>query len=358
MVNKMVKKVAGEWLLVLSAMGLAVTSLYLKRFPTYTPNDFKVIYTLFVFLIILNGLERSGFLSCVASRFKRGRHLPQKLILLTALLSVFVTNDVALLTVVPFTLTLNVDGTEMLVILETLTANGVSALTPFGNPQNIFIYYYYHLHPWEFVRTIAPFTVASFIFVLSISYRRAKMAIADDSDEVVRCDNKKTCVYLISFPLFVLSILRLLPLEIGVFVIAYAILFDRRSLGIDYPLLATFLTFFGFTDNLMRIFKFSLENPVQVFLYSAVGSQIMSNVPSALFFADFTSNWKALLWGVSVGGFGNLIGSLASLISYRFYRAKFPNSRSFLIRFHLYGYLAFFLGCAMYFLATGNMFGG
>ncbi len=104
---------------------------------------------------------------------------------------------------------------------------------------------------------------------------------------------------------------------------------------------------------LMRILRFGLDSGAKVFLYSSPGSQIISNLPSTLFFADFTNNWRALLWGVSVGGFGNLIGSLASLITYRLYKPHRQEQKKFLVRFHLFGYVAFILGCGLFFLLFG-----
>jgi len=103
----------------------------------------------------------------------------------------------------------------------------------------------------------------------------------------------------------------------------------------------------------MHMLRFSLDSGGEVFLYSALGSQIISNFPSTLFFADFTNNWRALLWGVSVGGFGNLIGSLASLITYRLYKSHRQEQKKFLVKFHLYGYVAFILGCGLFFLLFG-----
>ncbi|AHF80218.1 Hypothetical protein containing citrate transporter-like domain [Thermococcus paralvinellae] len=349
--NPIARKFMEEWLLTLTLVGLVITSLYLERFPSYSKNDFKVIFTLFVFLVIIRGLERSGFLYSIASKVEKGRHLSLKLIFLTALLSMFMTNDVALLTIVPLTLALNVENKGILVILETITANGASSLTPFGNPQNIFIYYHYHVHPWEFIRTIAPFTFASLIFVLFIAYTKAK--IRGYGREIANFD-KKAYHYLFFFVLFILAVLRVLPLEVGILPVIYSLLFDMRALFIDYFLLATFLAFFGFTDNLMHILSFNLQNSTQVFLYSSLASQVISNVPSALLFADFTSDWRALLWGVSVGGYGTLISSLANLISYRLYRAYCNDSKSYLLRFHFYNFLAFLMGILVYFIFVMN----
>ncbi len=346
--NKFAKRVIREWLLLLTILGWSITSLSLWRFPHYSATDFKVIYTLFVFLVTIKGLESSGMLSGIAARLDRGRHLTPKLVIITGLLSMFITNDVALLTMVPLTLALDMDAKT--IILETLVANGASALTPFGNPQNIFIYYHYHLHPLAFMKTIAPFALISFLLILLASFWREGRAPSQPLQKVKNpYPGKKGSLYLAFFLAFILAVLKLLPLSVGIIPLFYALFFDRECLHIDYLLLVTFLGFFGFTDNLMHILHFNLTSTTQVFVYSSLGSQIMSNAPSTLFFADFTNNWHALLWGVSVGGFGNLMGSLASLISYRFYKAHTTNQRDFLAKFHLYGYLAFFAGWVLYF---------
>ena len=347
--SRIVRKLIEEWLLVVSTTGLLATSVWLRRAPAYSVHDFEVVFTLLVFLVIARGLELSGFLPNLARRFGAGRALGLKLVGLTAVLSMFVTNDVALLTVVPLTLAMNVRKKGTLVILETLTANGASALTPFGNPQNIFIYYHYHLHPVEFVRVIVPFGVVSLALVLALTQLRVRSVSLEDDGTHDPVD-RHAIAYLVSFPLFLAGVLHVLPLSVGFLPLAYASLADRRSLKIDVILLATFLAFFGFTDNLMQMLEFNLQDPTKVFLASAVASQFISNVPSALLFGDFTQNWQALLWGVSVGGFGSLIGSLASLISYRFYKAHVANTRSFLLEFHLLSYILFATGLAAFFV--------
>lgn len=344
----LIRKLSEEWLLITVIIGLILTSIYLKRFPSYSLNDFRIIYILFVFLIIVKGMEKNGFTDYIASIFM-GKYLPYKLIILTAILSMFLTNDVALITVVPITLSMNIENKAFLIIIETITANGLSALTPFGNPQNILIYYFFHLHPVTFIYAIAPLTIVSLIFVFILASLYKSKAILHVEREKF---NKRTYVYIASFILFVSAILRILPLEIGIIPIIFVIVFDRKSLSIDYFLLFIFIAFFGFTDNLSHILKFVFKNSMEVFLYSCLTSQLMSNVPATLFFIDFTNNWKALLWGVSVGGFGNVVGSLASLISYRFYKASFSDYKSYLIKFHIISYLAFFIGVLTFFVCN------
>ncbi len=339
--GKFVERALKEWLFWGSAFALGITSLISERLPHYDLKDFKILYILLVFLVSVKGLERGGFFTGVSSVISHSKFLPQKLLILTAVLSMLVTNDVALFIMVPLTLAIDIREVETLVILETLVANGASSLTPFGNPQNIFIYFHYNLHPMEFMMAIAPVSLFSTALALALSFR-----VSSNSPVSIglKRPHGKTLIYLFFFTLFVLSTLRVLPLWIGAVPLAYAAVFDRKSLIVDYFLIGTFFLFFGITDNLMNIMKITLINAREVFLYSALSSQVMSNVPSALFFADFTGDWRALLCGVNVGGFGSIVSSLANLISYKFYRSRYPNAKGFLLRFFMYGLLFLTLG--------------
>ncbi len=344
----LLNQVIKEWLLVASAVALVSTSLYLHRLPVYDRGDLEILYILFTFLVIIKGLERNRFFALASARIEDGGRLPLKLVAVTAILSMFVTNDVALLIIVPLTLNLRVARKDILVILEVLAANAGSALTPFGNPQNLFIYWFYRLRPVEFVAAIAPFTLFFMIVLLGIAAFMQTEATEGAGQRAETC--RGTWVYLAFLALFILAILKIVPLYTGLFCLGYILLFDRACLRVDYILLATFFCFFGFTDNLVHLLAMPFRGPQGVFVFTALISQLISNVPSALLVSDFTTHWKALLWGVSVGGFGNLIGSLASLIAYRFYLAENGGSNSFLIKFHLMGYLFFCLGLALYFL--------
>ena len=345
------RRIIEEKLLIFVFLGAFFTSIWLRRFPKYSLSDLKVIYSLFVFLLILKGLERSNFFYYIAERLKAaGPFLGIKLIFLTALLAIFVTNDVALLIVVPLTLVLEIKDRAILVILETITANAASAFTPFGNPQNMFIYYHYHLSAFIFLKVISPFVLFSLSLVLIVGLVKARgKFLSLERNNNVKLNKINCFVYLSLSVLFILAILKIFPLTIGLAALVYVLFLDRRSFAIDYFLLATFFVFFGFTDNLIQIFNFKLSNSQFVFSTSILLSQLISNVPATLFLADFTSNWQALLWGVSVGGFGSVVGSLASLISYKFYKSKFPQAK-FLLRFHLYNFAFLFLGIVFYFL--------
>ena len=338
-----------QWLLIVSIAGVIGTSLYLHRVPSLVQEDLQIIFILAVLFIAVKGLERSGLLAWLSQKIERGTFLPAKLVCVTFFLSMLVTNDVALLVMVPLTLALNTDRKDILVILEALAANAGSALTPFGNPQNLFIYWYYHLGPREFITTIAPFSLL-FLVLLALAAFTVRLRNNQMPHYPSVQPRRTAWIYLLLLVIVILTVLRVLPVKIGCIVVAYALLFDRKSLAIDYSLLFTLICFFIISENMKGILALRLQHSTHIFLSSALASQVISNVPSALLFAKFTPHWPALLWGTNVGGFGSLIGSLANVIAYRLYLAHDETSRylSFTLKFLLLGYIAFAIGIFTY----------
>jgi len=339
-----------EWLLLVSVSGVIVTSVYLSRIPGYSIQDVEIIFILAVLFIAVEGLERSGLIARLSQGIEKGRFLPLKLVCATFFLSMIVTNDVALVVVVPLTLTINTDRKDVLVILEALAANAGSALTPFGNPQNLFIYWFYDVRPDEFVSVIAPlsmFLLALFVLV-SVFIRTSSDMKSEFEAKKIR---KTAFVYGILLLLVILTVLRVLPVQAGMIVIAYAVIFDRDSLRMDYVLLLTLIGFFGLAENMKSILASNLEHSGHIFIFSALSSQIVSNVPATILFAKFTTQWKALLWGANVGGFGSIVGSLSNLIAYRLYitHESTNNSVAFVTKFVVSGYICFILGIMLYF---------
>ena len=348
MLNFYMRKFLKEWLLISSIIATLSTSLYLKRFPSYSHSDFEVLFILFLLFIIIKGLENSRFFLMIGKIIEQGSFIPLKLVCITAVLSMFVTNDVSLLIIVPLTLTLNITNKGFIVILEALAANAGSAMTPFGNPQNIFIYWFYHIHFLDFLKTIFPFTLVSLSIILPFSLI-VKVKKTEKRAEQDESFNKNILLHMIFLFIMIMIIFHFLPLWFGFFPLLFYILFQRKNFNIDYILIATFFFFFGFTDNLKLIIDLKINNPHQVFLFSALLSQFISNVPSALLFSDFTNNWKALLWGVNVGGYGNLVGSLANLIAYRIY-ITYNKEKFYGIKMTVAGYLLFVISSFIYFL--------
>jgi len=338
-----------EWLLLGSALGLGASSVYLRRFPTYSAAEWEVLFLLWTLFVAVRSLEANGIILRLSQSFERGRLIPLKLVAATFVLSMVVTNDVALIVVVPLTLSLNTDRKDTLVILEAFAANAGSALTPVGNPQNLYIYWFYGLGARDFVTAIAPFSLCflAVLLVAALLVRPANAAGAAVQPPVIR-----PAAYA-GGPLLaiaVLTILRLLPLASATLVSIYASLFDRKALRVDYGLLGAFFCFFGLSENLRSILGTELEHAGHTFLLSALASQVMSNVPAALLFAKFTSHWKALLWGVNVGGFGSLVASFANLISYKLYinHERRANMASFTLRFVGFGFAMLLAGMGLY----------
>ena len=339
-----------EWLLIASGVALALTSFYTKRFPVYSINEMQVLFILFVLFVAVNGLQKTGFILQIAQNIEKGKAIPLKLVLITFFLSMVVTNDIALIIIVPLTLSLNINRKDILVILETLTANAGSAFTPIGNPQNLFLYWFYSVPPYTFIKTIAPFSLV--FFGLLIGSSLFIKVQNDPQKRPVQRINKKAYTYGVLLIIVLLTVFHILPVLTGVVVILFALIFDRKALCVDYALLLSFLFFFGTADNLKAILISKINHSGHIFLLSALASQIMSNVPATLLFAKFTSNWQALLWGTNTGGFGSLFGSLANLIAYKIYLTHEDrnNIATFTTRFLIINYAAFFVSIGLYFL--------
>jgi len=329
-----------EWFLLLALLGFAVSLFITRRAPHFEESDFRVVFVLFVFLLVAAGLEKTNFLRFLAERIERGRFVELKMVLTTFFLAAVITNDVALITVVPLTLKLRGVDKAKLVALETLAANGGSMLTPVGNPQNIFIYHHYGVNLPDFFETVLPYGVL-FLFLL-ILFTPKRGGPVQTPVQTKRVDWRNAAAFLIFFFLFIPAALRLLPLWVGLAPVLYALFFFRRALaGVDYFLLLTFLVFFAFTDEVSSLINIHLKGDIEVFVSSALLSQLISNVPAALLLADFTELWKPLLIGVNVGGFGTPVASLANLIAYKLYTAGEKESRRF-FKLLLAGGLFFF----------------
>ncbi len=348
--NNLFDFIIREWLVFFSAVALLITSLFTKELPTYSIDEFEVLFILYMLFIAVKGLQLSGAIGKISRKISVGRFTALKLTALTFFLSMIITNDIALLVIVPLTLMADVERKDILIILEALAANAGSALTPIGNPQNLFIYWSYGINPIDFISTIFPFSAFFFLSLAATALfvfdnrRRAKKSERFSVD-------KFAYVYSFSLLLVFLTVLHILPVAFASLVFVFAFFFDRRSLKVDYALLLTFFFFFGLAENLKLVLAAEVARSEHIFLFSALVSQIISNVPAALLFAKFTDNWQALLWGVNAGGFGSLFGSLANLIAYKLYvtQVEAKKATAFTVKFLLFGYIAFALSVAFYF---------
>jgi Na+/H+ antiporter NhaD/arsenite permease-like protein len=343
-----------EWLFLLSFIGFIITSYSLSSLPKYTQQDLTPIIFLFALFVVVKGMERSGFLSKIASFLEKTKFLPQKLLLLSFILSGIITIDVALVALLPIVLSLNLNIKERdkLVILVAFAAHIGAALTPFGTPQNLFIYSYYNVNPLTFIQTIAPFSFIMLAIFFVFSFLIKHVPKISSQTKVQNVNTPMASIFLLLFTAIVLVILHILPMKILFIVLLFLFFFDLKSFKIDYFLLFTFVLFIGLTTNIKILYAGNIEHPTHIFLLSSFLSQFISNVPTTLLLNKFTTQWEALLWGTNVGGFGSIVAALANLITYKIYLAHSngKNIKHFLFKLIVYGYITFFTGYAIYFL--------
>lgn len=297
--------------------------------------DLRVLCLLFCLMAVVLGMQDCGLFGLLAQKLLRGqkglRLLLLVLVLLVFFTSMVVTNDVALITFVPFTLmVLEAAGAQQLmikaVVLQTVAANLGSMATPVGNPQNLFLYSSYQLSGAEFFGVMLPLTLVSLIgvSVAALLTKNSRISISFPQPAVISHPGRLG-IYLTLFLLCLLSVFRVLPYWVLTPIVLVCFLFVRPKLllRVDYSLLLTFCCFFIFSGNLGRIpavhHFLSLVLEQSTLLSSALASQVISNVPAAVLLSGFTSDWRGLLAGVNIGGLGTPIASLASLISLKFY---------------------------------------
>lgn len=300
--------------------------------------DFKTLTCLFCVLAVVCALKDINFFYILAEKivehFKNVRLCVIALVYITFIGSMLIANDMALLTFLPLGyLVLSTTGKEKYMaftfILQNIAANLGGMLTPFGNPQNLYLYTKFSIPNLEFVSIMAlPFIISIVIITACCFLIRPEPLKVDE--QIPRLDWKKTSFYLILFAFSIAIVFRGIPYWSGLIIIPLALWFtDRNALkAVDYPLLLTFVFFFIFSGNMARIDAVSsimsmlLEK--NALLFSVLSCQFISNVPSAILLSQFTSDYADLLVGVNIGGVGTLIASLASLITLREYASHNP----------------------------------
>ncbi len=328
--------------------------------------DLKTLTCLFSTLAVVGALRNIRFFTALARRIVRMagnlRTAVFALVSITFLGSMLIANDMALLTFLPlgyFVLDSTGQRKHMALtfILQNIAANLGGMLTPFGNPQNLYLYSYYHIPTGEFLLTmLPPFLLSIALIYLAVFLFFGKEPLSVGGEDIA-LPPARTAIYLLLFVYSILIVFRTLPYQTALILIPAALLFlDRRALlQVDYALLFTFCAFFIFSGNMSRIeavrtvFSFLLEK--STLLFSVLSCQIISNVPSAILLSRFTDNYRALLLGVNIGGTGTLIASLASLITFRTYVKENPGQGGTYLRlFTLVNAIFLALLCAFCFL--------
>lgn len=304
--------------------------------------DTHVLILLFCLMAVVSGMQKYGVFDLLAQKMLTGRHALRTLVLILTLLPFFtsmaITNDVALITFVPFAiLVLGLVGQSALlipvIVLQTVAANLGSMVTPVGNPQNLFLYASYNLSAGSFFGLVAPYALVSLIGVAALALCRKSCTLQVEFSEQKRITSpKRVILFALLFVLCLLTVFHVLSDWLLLLILCLALaIFDRDLFRrADYGLLLTFVCFFIFAGNIGALDSIHtwLQNVVgrSPLLASLAASQIISNVPAAVLLRGFTENWQALLLGVNIGGLGTPIASLASLISFRFY-AHTPDAK-------------------------------
>ena len=347
-------------------LAAAVTSCLVQPDKNYIGYfDFKTLTCLFCVLAVVCALKNIRFFYILARKIVEVcgniRSCVLMLVYITFIGSMLIANDMALLTFLPLgyyvlSATKQEKYMEVTFILQNIAANLGGMLTPFGNPQNLYLYSFFKIDNLEFMGIMAPCFVVAIILITVcclVSVKPEKVLL---QKQRVNLPPTKTVIYLILFIYSILIVFRSIPYWTGLIVIPLFLIFmDRDALkAVDYPLLLTFVFFFIFAGNMARIevvrtaFSFLLSK--STLLFSVLSCQVISNVPSAVLLSQFTNNYADLLVGVNIGGAGTLIASLASLITFREYAKHNPTKfKHYILTFSLFnfGFLALLTAFAL-----------
>ncbi|MBQ8343158.1 MAG: citrate transporter [Clostridia bacterium] len=328
--------------------------------------DWKTLTCLFCVLAVVCALKNIRFFFFLAQKivraFKNARACVLALAYVTFIGSMLIANDMALLTFLPLGyFVLSSTGKKKYMaftfIIQNIAANLGGMLTPFGNPQNLYLYTKFAIPTGEFMLImLVPFLISVALITLCcmIFVKKEEMTI---EEEKITLPLGRTIIYGVLFALSIVIVFRVIPFWTGLIVIPIALLFlDRKALGkVDYGLLLTFMAFFIFSGNMARIPAiqrvFGNLMGKNALLVSTLSCQIISNVPSAILLSQFTGNYEALLLGVNIGGCGTLISSLASLITFKEYTAhNHGGAKKYILLFSAFNFafLGILLGaCAL-----------
>lgn len=356
-----------EIVLCISAVAAIITMFFVPPSINYISYlDFRVLGLLFCLMAVVGGFQRTGVFLLISEKLlksvKTTRSLCFILIMLCFFTSMLITNDVALITFVPFAImTLSMVGKGdyiiLTIVLQTIAANLGSMLTPIGNPQNLYLYSNFELSISEFLQITFPYATVSFLLLcitIFLTKNEPLHVKLPSYKELLPKKSYSVVIYSILFLISIASVLRLIDYRITFLIVLLTILLlDIHILKrIDYSLLLTFVCFFLFVGNIGSItiikdFLADLLAGKELFV-SILTSQIISNVPSAVLLSAFTYDYKVLILGTDIGGLGTLVASLASLISYKFYcKIEHAQQSKYLQVFTLYN-LLFLAGLCLF----------
>ena len=316
----------------ISGIACLITMLFVPIGPEYWGYlNWNTLGCIFCILAVVAAAKRAGLFDVLArgivGRFSTARTTVLALVGITLVGSMFVTNDMALIMFLPLSaMVLFRAGEARLIplcfVMQSVAANLGGMIMPFGSPHNLFLFSHYGISMGDFVKTmLPPFALSVILIAFVCLFFVHGHTIQVKTGNPPEVNRKLGFVYAALFALVLLGVFRVVPIAVPVLVVAVVLLaLDRGALrDVDYGLLLTFVFFFVFSGNMARIpaveeFFVGLLSQ-NAMLCAALASQVLSNVPIAVLFSQFTTDWAGLLVGVNVGGVGTIIASLASVIA-------------------------------------------
>lgn len=357
--KKIDKFVKNEAILCIAGLLAVISALIVPPTEKYIDYiDFRVLGLLLCLMLVVSGFQSMGFFESIIEKLLDHISTTRKLVFVLVLMcfftSMLITNDVALITFVPFAImVLHKIRKEKLmiivIVMQTVAANLGSMFTPLGNPQNLYLYSVSHMGILEFLKLMFPITLLSFGLIIGVLF-----FITDEEIEgnwkigKIRVSKVQELVFGLLFVVCLLTVLHIIAytITLAIVIITVFVFNKKLLLRADYMLLLTFVAFFVFVGNMKNIpcVESMLANIVSgnEIIVSVAASQVISNVPAAILLSGFTSDYSGLILGSNIGGLGTLIASMASLISYKFY-CRTENARKG-------RYLAIFTGINVIFL--------
>lgn len=348
--NKILEFIKSEAVFCISALLAVISCFFVAPSPEYIGYmDFRTLALLLALMTVMAGFSKCGVFEYLArallGRAKTLRGVCASLVLLCFFTSMLITNDVALITFVPFAIAAlreadRRDKIMSVVILQTVAANLGSMLTPIGNPQNLYLYSLSGMTAAQLVKTMLPYTALSFALLFIFIIPVKKSAVKCAATNVPPPDKKSAAAYTVLLSVCMLTVAGGLHYGVSLAaVLLFALLFDRSALkAVDYSLIATFVCFFVFIGNIKNIGALHslLERVISgnEFPAAVISSQIISNVPAAALLSGFTSEYADIMKGANIGGLGTIIASMASLISYKYFANLIPEQKGrYILRF-------------------------
>ncbi|MBE5926628.1 MAG: citrate transporter [Lachnospiraceae bacterium] len=344
--------IKNQTVLFIAIIAMLITCIIIPPDDSYLEYfNFTTLATLFCTLSVVNAFADIHIFEIISKsiivRLRNLRRATFGIVFITFFGSMILANDMALLTFLPlgYYLLKNTDNKQYMAyvfILQNIAANLGGMLTPFGNPQNLYLYSYYNIDTVKFMAIMfRPFIVSTIVIIILCLFVKPVPLVLKNNNKYF-LNLPKTVIYSFLFIFSILIVLRIFPYVLGTGIITLLlIVMDRHAIKtVNYPLILTFCAFFVFSGNMARIpevhMLFNKILPIDTLFFGILSCQFISNVPSAVLLSHFTNDYASLLPAVNIGGLGTLIASLASLITFSEYRKHKPDDiRSYITKFSI-----------------------